>query len=90
MNIIIVGCGKVGCTLVEALSSENHNIVVIDSRPEKVSALTDTADVMSQDLMRKISSAASLPRRVATVRPSPASAILYIMKKKIFSRRNSD
>lgn len=46
MNIIIVGCGKVGCTLVEALSSENHNIVVIDSRPEKVSALTDTADVM--------------------------------------------
>jgi len=46
MNIIIVGCGKVGCTLVEALSIENHNIVVIDSRPEKVSALTDTADVM--------------------------------------------
>ena len=46
MNIIIVGCGKVGCTLVEALSSENHNIVVIDSRPEKVSALTDTVDVM--------------------------------------------
>ena len=45
MNIIIVGCGKVGCTLVEALSSENHNIVVIDSRPEKVSALTDTVDV---------------------------------------------
>lgn len=46
MNIIIVGCGKVGCTLVEALSIENHNIVVIDSRPEKVSALTDTVDVM--------------------------------------------
>lgn len=46
MNIIIVGCGKVGCTLVEALSSENHDIVVIDSRPEKVSALTDTVDVM--------------------------------------------
>lgn len=46
MNIIIVGCGKVGCTLVEALSIENHDIVVIDSRPEKVSALTDTVDVM--------------------------------------------
>lgn len=46
MNIIIVGCGKVGCTLVEALSIENHNIVVIDSRPEKVGALTDTVDVM--------------------------------------------
>ena len=46
MNIIIVGRGKVGCTLVEALSDENHDIVVIDSRPEKVSALTDTVDVM--------------------------------------------
>lgn len=46
MNIIIVGCGKVGYTLVEALSSENHNIVVIDIRPEKVSAITDTLDAM--------------------------------------------
>ena len=46
MNIIIVGCGKVGYTLVEALSSENHNIVVIDTRPEKVSAITDTLDAM--------------------------------------------
>ena len=46
MNIIIVGCGKVGYTLVEALSSENHNIVVIDTRSEKVSAITDTLDAM--------------------------------------------
>lgn len=46
MNIIIVGCGKVGYTLVEALSSENHNIVVIDTRPEKVSAITNTLDAM--------------------------------------------
>ena len=46
MNIIIVGCGKVGYTLVEALSNENHNIVVIDTRPEKVSSITDTLDAM--------------------------------------------
>ena len=115
MNIIIVGCGKVGCTLVEALSSENHNIVVIDSRPEKVSALTDTVDVMgivgngvshttlkqagieTADLLIAVTGSDEenllccvIAKKSGTVRPSPASAILYIMKKKIFSRRNSD
>lgn len=35
MDIIIVGCGKVGFTLVEQLSNEDHNIVVIDEKPEK-------------------------------------------------------
>lgn len=46
MNIIIVGCGKVGYTLVEQLSGENHNIVVIDEKEEKVSAITDELDAM--------------------------------------------
>ena len=36
MNIIIVGCGKVGYTLVEQLGGENHNITVIDTNEEKV------------------------------------------------------
>lgn len=46
MNIIIVGCGKVGYTLVELLSSENHNLVVIDEKPESVSRITDSLDAM--------------------------------------------
>lgn len=46
MNIIIVGCGKVGYTLVEQLSGEDHDIVVIDTREEKVNALTDDLDAM--------------------------------------------
>lgn len=46
MNIIIVGCGKVGYTLVEQLSNEDHNIVVIDERPEKVQYITDRLDAM--------------------------------------------
>ena len=41
MDIIIVGCGKVGFTLVEQLSNEDHNIVVIDEKPEKVQYITD-------------------------------------------------
>ena len=36
MDIIIVGCGKVGYTLVEQLSNEEHNIVVVDKNFEKV------------------------------------------------------
>ena len=46
MDIIIVGCGKVGYTLVEQLSNEDHNIVVIDERPEKVQYITDRLDAM--------------------------------------------
>lgn len=46
MDIIIVGCGKVGYTLVEQLSNEDHNIVVIDEKPEKVQYITDNLDAM--------------------------------------------
>lgn len=46
MKIIIVGCGKVGYTLVEQLSGENHDIVVIDEREEKVNSITDSLDAM--------------------------------------------
>lgn len=46
MDIIIVGCGKVGYTLAELLSSEDHNLVVIDEKPERVSRITDSLDAM--------------------------------------------
>ena len=46
MDIIIVGCGKVGYTLVEQLSSEEHNIVVIDENPSKLQYLTEKLDVI--------------------------------------------
>jgi len=46
MQIIIVGCGKVGYTLVEQLNNENHNIVVIDTNEEKVRNITDELDAM--------------------------------------------
>jgi len=46
MKIIIVGCGKVGYTLVEQLSGEEHDIVVIDERAEKVNSITESLDAM--------------------------------------------
>lgn len=36
MQIIIVGAGKVGSTLVEQLVQEGDNVTVIDNRSEKI------------------------------------------------------
>ena len=47
LSIIIVGCGKVGLTLVEQLSREGHDITVIDKNRELVQYISDTYDVMS-------------------------------------------
>ncbi len=46
MQIIIVGCGKVGRTLVERLSEENHNITVVDTNPQTVRNVSTMYDVM--------------------------------------------
>ena len=32
LSIIIVGCGKVGMTLIEQLSKEGHDITIIDKK----------------------------------------------------------
>ena len=46
MKIIIVGTGKVGSILVEQLSSENHDIVVIDTNADALKQITERYDVM--------------------------------------------
>ncbi|MDD5796229.1 MAG: Trk system potassium transporter TrkA [Oscillospiraceae bacterium] len=46
MNIIIVGCGKVGSTIAKQLNAEGHNIVVVDNNPRPVEQITETLDVM--------------------------------------------
>lgn len=46
MNIIIIGCGKVGRTLAEELNEEDNNITVIDTDAAKVKTLTEMTDVM--------------------------------------------
>lgn len=46
MNIIIVGCGKVGEVLAEQLNDEGDNITVIDLDSKKVSAVMSRYDVM--------------------------------------------
>lgn len=46
LNIIIVGCGKVGATIVEQLCHEGHDITVIDNNQQKVQELMGLYDVM--------------------------------------------
>ena len=47
MNIVIVGCGKVGHKLAEQLSQEGtHNITVLDTRYQKVQDITNQYDIM--------------------------------------------
>ncbi len=46
MNIIIVGCGKVGASIAERLVSEGHDLVVVDVSAKKVEELSNRFDIM--------------------------------------------
>lgn len=46
MKIIIVGCGKIGSTLVESLESEGHDITVVDNDPRVIDEVSNIYDVM--------------------------------------------
>lgn len=46
LHIIIVGCGKVGITLVEQLSKEGHDITIIDKNATRVHEISSLYDVM--------------------------------------------
>ena len=46
LNIIIVGLGRVGVTLVEQLSAEGHDITIVDKDQSKVKEISDLYDVI--------------------------------------------
>ena len=46
LNIIIVGCGKVGATLIEQLSREGHDITISDQNAQKIQEITIQYDIM--------------------------------------------
>jgi trk system potassium uptake protein len=47
MDIVIVGAGEVGYHLARNLSSEGHDIVIIDNNPDKIQKINTSLDVMS-------------------------------------------
>ena len=46
MIIIIVGCGKVGTSLAERLSAEDHDLVLVDLNQQKVEELSNRFDAL--------------------------------------------
>ncbi len=46
MRIIIVGCGKIGVTVIESLLAEGHDIVAVDNNPEVIRKITNIYDVI--------------------------------------------
>ncbi|MBR3996485.1 MAG: NAD-binding protein, partial [Clostridia bacterium] len=46
MKIIIVGCGKIGITILQSLISEGHDVVAIDQNPDVISELSTVFDAM--------------------------------------------
>ncbi|MGI6086195.1 MAG: Trk system potassium transporter TrkA [Acetivibrionales bacterium] len=46
MRIIIIGDGKVGNSLAEHLSKENHDVIIIDKNPEVLRKTSESLDVM--------------------------------------------
>ncbi len=47
MNIIVVGCGKIGTALVKSLVSEGHDVVAVDSQLSAITDITNIFDVMT-------------------------------------------
>ena len=46
MEIILVGCGKVGAALARQLSEEGHSVTLVDTNADKLNKLVETYDVM--------------------------------------------
>lgn len=46
MRIVIVGCGKIGSTIVSSLVNEGHDVVVVDGDPNIIAEMTNTYDAM--------------------------------------------
>ncbi|MBQ8207785.1 MAG: Trk system potassium transporter TrkA [Clostridia bacterium] len=46
MKITVVGCGKIGATIVANLAAEGHDVVAIDNSPAVIAEITNIYDVM--------------------------------------------
>lgn len=46
MNIVVIGCGKIGTSVVSSLVSEGHDVVVVDTDPDIITEVTNIYDVI--------------------------------------------
>lgn len=47
MKIVLVGCGKIGKTIIDSLVKEKHDVTAIDVNPKVVESVTNSFDVMT-------------------------------------------
>lgn len=47
MKIIVIGCGKIGCTIIDSLLAEGHEITAMDNDPAVINDITNIYDVMA-------------------------------------------
>lgn len=47
MNIIVVGCGKIGSAILSSLVEEGHSVVVVDNNPNILDSISNIYDVMT-------------------------------------------
>ncbi len=47
MNIIVMGCGKIGEEILSSLVSEGHDVTAIDTKADVITEITNNYDVMS-------------------------------------------
>ena len=46
MKIIIIGCGKIGSTILANLTEEGHDVIAVDNNTETLTSITNIYDVM--------------------------------------------
>lgn len=46
MKVIVVGCGKIGTTIISSLVDEGHDVVAVDTDPLVIENLTNIYDIM--------------------------------------------
>ncbi len=46
MNIVVVGCGKIGQSIIASLVNEGHDVAIIDKHPDVVAEVTNIYDVI--------------------------------------------
>lgn len=46
MKIIVVGCGKIGATIIESLEGEGHDITAVDNNQQVIDEISNIYDVM--------------------------------------------
>ena len=60
MKIVLIGAGKVGITILEHITNEGHEVIVVDNKPKNVEDIINKYDVMgicgngaSYDILKK-------------------------------------